>query len=93
MNIDEILLTPKEAKEICRKFQTDRDTWLECDKYDTCHDCPLLFKAQCLKLLEWLKKILYEICPHKEYPQRNKIDCTLCVMECISELESKLKEA
>jgi hypothetical protein len=46
-----------------------------------------------LKLLGCLNKKLYEICPHKTYPeQRNRIDCTLCIMECMSELEKILKD-
>jgi hypothetical protein len=49
-------------------------------------------KASQLKMMELLKKILYEICPHKEFPQRNKIDCTLCIMECMSELDKILKD-
>jgi len=44
------------------------------------------------KLLDVLNKILYEICPHKEFPQRNKIDCTLCIMECMSDLDKLLND-
>ena len=86
MNIDDVLLTNEEHSEVFRRMPrliARGEEGLE----------PRINKAQCLKLLRLISKKLYEICPHKTYPeQRNRIDCTLCVMEIMSELESVLKE-
>jgi hypothetical protein len=51
MNIKDVLLTPKEKTDICTNGLTE-----DCTSEFSCNTCPKLDKAQCLKLLEWLKK-------------------------------------
>lgn len=81
MKKDAVLLTKKDVEKAMRDYPHP------CKPYED-----IIAKAAQLKLLDVLNKTLYEICPHKEYPQRNKIDCTLCVIECMSEIEKLLKE-
>lgn len=89
MKLEDVLLTERQI----RLIVNNRGTWSSVrDDTMALITAEKAAKAQCLKLLDVLNKILYEICPHKEYPQRNKIDCALCVMECMSELEKLLKE-
>lgn len=94
MNIDAVLLTKDEGWKACINSNGD------CmDKGYSCPDCPFLCKAQCLKLLEWLQKYCIEhdhvqiVGSVEDYqdagcPQFERKDCP----ECMSELESKLKE-
>lgn len=78
MNIDDVLLNPKELCEHCENAE-------QCI-YDAPHCRELLF-AQAFKLLEWLKD--NEMITHDKVwwvTNRPHRECKLC------ELESKLKE-
>jgi len=92
MELDKILLTPKEANDKCKQFQVDH--WLECDAYESCQECPVLKQAQCLKLIEWLEKermILHDnysefVDYEKNFKNWHRPDCKLC------NLKESLKE-
>ena len=85
MNVDEVLLTDSEIED-----EVAGDAWLD--------DMSWVCKAQCLKLLEWLKERCEEhpILIPAEYgviePSGYAYVCRFECPECMSELESKLKE-
>ena len=77
MNIDEVLLTREEIKALIHKTYT---TSIDCDK--------AMAKAAQLKLLEWLNGY----CDNDDHPGYYSDEIRWDCPECMSELESKLKE-
>ena len=83
MNIDDALLTISDSMHYC---DTVPDEY--CQKHD-CQFCQEMYKAQCLKLMEWLNGECYKHTPiDGETFYLHRTECS----ECMSELESKLKE-
>ena len=90
MNIDEVLLTRDELQDAFDAGYKGETGGKRCQNAEIAQN-----KAQCLKLLEWLK----ETC--KEHPRYDEevggstykyfMKCKYCP-DCMSELESKLKE-
>ena len=88
MNIDEVLLTEKQKEHLIAEALSDNPHW----QPDAWGLFDVICKAQCLKLLEWLKEPCenkkHQIGYARDYLGRKVKDC----YECMSELESKLKE-
>ena len=84
--IDKVLLTKEERNKLQIPYKEDDDIYAAVDRIVRYSN-----KAQCLKLLEWLKEKCKEHYHMQPLYRKSHIRRMACP-DCMAELESKLKE-